>query len=226
MAKPWDVRLLTVEARLAQAKQKTDRLINHVCELVRLHESNRIITYSDAFSRQIPQSDAFKDFQQAMHSFEITRLCALWDGPANDRESIPAVMHLIDDGQVLMAAEQAIAEGWKSRGRLDDFEQMKSTEIGSKLRRAVKVARTIGKSKRLKRIQKFRHKYLAHSLTPPLVSNPKYGHERMLVKASIEIVERLYLGLSNGGFEFSDVVRQARCSAEQLWSNCTFSVPR
>jgi hypothetical protein len=33
-----------------------------------------------------------------MHQFEIVRLCALWDGADAEKENIPTVIELINDG--------------------------------------------------------------------------------------------------------------------------------
>ena len=57
-----------------------------------MHELNAVVIYSQKLSEQIPRSyaaHAFNQFQRSMHLFELVRLCAMWDGPGDDRESIP-----------------------------------------------------------------------------------------------------------------------------------------
>jgi hypothetical protein len=73
---------MTVPDRIKKAKEKTERVVDHLLYLLALHENNAIVVYSDTLSSQIPTSHAphaFKAFQQGLHLFEIVRLCALWD---------------------------------------------------------------------------------------------------------------------------------------------------
>ena len=65
-----------------------------------MHEFNTLVIYSPKMSAQIPRSfaaHAFNQFQRSMHLFEIIRLCALWDPPGTDRESIPTIVELFNE---------------------------------------------------------------------------------------------------------------------------------
>src|SRR5262249_52277231 len=70
-------KLATAE-RVQVAKQKTERLVDHMLDLLALHESNAIVVYSDTLALQIPRSyaaRAFHLFQECMFRSEIVRLC-------------------------------------------------------------------------------------------------------------------------------------------------------
>ena len=85
----WPTKLSTSE-RIAAAKQKTARVVDHLQYLLELHENNAIVVYSPTLSAQIPRShaaNAFNVFQRAMHQFEIVRLCALWDSADPEKDS-------------------------------------------------------------------------------------------------------------------------------------------
>ena len=65
-----------------------------------MHESNAVVIYSRKLTEQIPRSyaaHAFNQVQRSMHLFEIIRLCALWDPPGTDRESIPTIVELFNE---------------------------------------------------------------------------------------------------------------------------------
>jgi hypothetical protein len=78
-----------------------------------------------------------------------------------------------------------------------------------------------------------RHKHLAHSLTqtwrerelgrplPPM----KFGDERELLEASIDITEKLYCWAHGTGFSFDDSRCIHRENALELWENCKFEIP-
>jgi hypothetical protein len=69
-----------------------------------MHEANVKIIYSPRLISQIPVSyaaHAFNQFQSSMHLFEIVRLCALWDKPREDRESIPTIICLVNKEELI-----------------------------------------------------------------------------------------------------------------------------
>jgi hypothetical protein len=71
---------ITAAERIQAAKEKTERVLEHLLYLLAVHENNAIIVYSDTLSSQIPYShaaNAFDVFQRGLHQFEIVRLCAL-----------------------------------------------------------------------------------------------------------------------------------------------------
>jgi hypothetical protein len=87
-----------VDDCVAKAKQAAQGAITNVHVLVRLHEGNKLIL-SDEFAKQIPDSyaaHAFNDFRASMHSFEIVRLCALWDRADSDKINIPTAVRYLE----------------------------------------------------------------------------------------------------------------------------------
>jgi hypothetical protein len=83
---------LSDNERITLAKTKMDKLLGHFIELAALHENNAIVVWSSKLAKQITRSyaaNAFNVFQYGMYSYEIVRLCALWDPTAPEKESIP-----------------------------------------------------------------------------------------------------------------------------------------
>src|SRR4030088_2730993 len=110
---------MTVPERLKAAKEKTERVVDHLLYLLELHEHNAIVVYSDALSSQIPTShaaNAFNVFQRGLHQFEILRLCALWDGADPYKENIPTIVELIDNSDVIEALAQETIAHWSDVG--------------------------------------------------------------------------------------------------------------
>jgi hypothetical protein len=115
MAKRRELPLGPTEERIRLAKLKMRRVVDHLITLVALHENNRLIVYSPTLSDQIPRSHAanpFNLFQRSVHSFEIIRLCALWDGNDPAKENIPTVVQLIDNPEIVDALEVETRDQW------------------------------------------------------------------------------------------------------------------
>jgi AbiU2 len=88
------------DERIGRARVRAQKLVVHIATLFLMHESNALVIYSSKLSEQIPRSyaaHAFNQFQRSMHLFEIVRLCALWDPPGDDRESIPTIIELFNE---------------------------------------------------------------------------------------------------------------------------------
>src|SRR5262245_47123536 len=110
---------MTLMHRVQVAKEKTERVVDHLLYLLELHENNSIILYSPTLSSQIPTSfaaNAFNVFQRALHQFEIVRLCALWDRAEEDKENIPTIVELISDPKVIDALVEETRSHWKDAG--------------------------------------------------------------------------------------------------------------
>jgi hypothetical protein len=100
---PW-ISELNPDQRIECAKHKVERAFEHLQVLLLLHENSAIVVYSPMLSSQVGRSyaaNAFNMLQGAVHGFEIVRLCALWERTGRDRESIPTIVDLIDDAEII-----------------------------------------------------------------------------------------------------------------------------
>jgi hypothetical protein len=181
---------MTTAERIQAAKEKTERVVDHLLYLLELHENNAIIVYSGTLSSQIRYlhaANAFKVFRGALHQFEIVRLCALWDRAGADKENITTIIELIDRPEIIEALAQETLGYWRGIGghvmnpsedpalaaleagyfqRHDEaFGQARAQKARDDLPRAITDARAILRSPRLTSIMNLRHKHLAHSLT-------------------------------------------------------------
>jgi AbiU2 len=181
---------MSLADRLAMAKAKTSRVLDHVLYLLKLHENNAIVVYSPTLSSQIPTSfaaHAFNVFQRGMHQIEIVRLCALWDRAEAEKENILTVIELIDHPDVIESLGQETATHWQGNEvRLlnspDDpelrelvLQEMRNSEkrFGEEqaqkardgLRWAIAESRAILASPKYASIMNLRNKSLAHSLS-------------------------------------------------------------
>jgi AbiU2 len=237
-SKPKMFEYLAAAKRIREAKAKTDRVVDHLNYLLKLHENNAIIAYSDALSSQITvahAADAFKAFRSGLYHIETVHLCALWDPAKEDKkkkkisteESIPTIIELIALPEVIEAIEKKVKGRWPSDD--DRFAHKQAKKARKELEKAIKDVRTILKSPMLKRTKNVRHKHLAHSLskTKPGIARMKYGDERKLLFKSLPIVEVLHRWINNGAdFRFARTQEAARNHAEALWKGCTFDIKR
>ena len=118
--------------RVKAAKQKTERVVDHLLYLLELHENNAIILYSPTLASQIRTSyaaHAFKVFRHGLHQFEIVRLCALWDKADCDSENIQTIIELIDHPDIIEALAQETLSQWLSAGRdIERYERLAREE--------------------------------------------------------------------------------------------------
>jgi hypothetical protein len=246
--------MATVE-RVKAAKQKTERVVDHLLQLISLHENNAIVVHSDALALQIPRSyaaNAFNIFQQSLYRFEIVKLCALWDRawPDLSRESIPTIVELIADSNVIDALVEETRSTWTSRILPVDSEdpktdaalrealtrlnarpvEEKAAEVSDGLKKSIARGRKIENSAMLRNVRNLRDKHLVFSLgtfqEKEAVMPMHYGDERELLIGSIQLVETLQLWVNGNVIDFDKSRQIARKNAEDLWKHCTFDIQR
>src|SRR5262249_4621749 len=199
-------------------------------------------------------ANAFNVFQRGLHQFEIVRLCALWDRADLTRESIPTVIELVDSPEVIESLAQETASHWisDSPGHLinpSDDPQLTALEVeaikheafgqaqAQRARNALPIAiangREILTSPSLASVRNLRDKHLAHSLSETWlerkigdVAPMKYGDERILLNASLPIMEAFHLWVNGTSFSFEESRQIDRSHAEALWKGCKFEVLR
>jgi hypothetical protein len=181
------------EERIKLAKTRADRLVDHLAALLLMHEANAIVLYSPALASQIPQSfaaHAFNQFQRSMHLFEILRTCALWDAPSEDRESIPTILKLVSEPEIIDSlvedayryfSEQleprdltpsddpeieAAKAAWWSEYKVRNAEE-RAKKTRDWLAEAAERAEKVQGSPELRALIDFRHSYIAHNLDLP-----------------------------------------------------------
>ena len=223
---------LSIAERLALAKAKTERVVEHLLYILELHENNEIIVYSPTLSSQIPTSyaaNAFIVFRHGLHQFEIVRLCALWDSAGLEKENISTIVELIDHPDLIEILAQETEANWKGQ----EFGVQQAQRAREGLRDAVDKSRAILAGPKLASIMNLRDKYLAHSLTETRrerkngsIDPMKYGDERQLLDASLPIVEVLYCWVNGTSFNFENSRKINRKNAKALWEACTFDIKR
>jgi hypothetical protein len=247
---------LSADERIRQAKDRADKLVGHTATLFLMHEANALVVYSPKLSGQIPRSHAahaFNQFQRSMHLFEIIRLCALWDPPGTDRESIPTIVELFNEPALVdqiardrhdryanqepadLGSDPEFAAAYRETWKADriaaaqEAEQRLRQRLGFVAEKAAKIAT----SPRLKAIRDFRDAYIAHNLTLPEpdmaseenVSRVRYGDETALLKNTVAVANALHSGLNDTSFAWDESRQMARRNAAALWENCAFNVP-
>ena len=220
---------LTTDDRINSAKVAMKRVVDHFCAVLELHENNAIVLYSPMLSDQIPTShaaNAFNVFQRSLHQLEIIRICALWDSPEPEKECIPSVIELVDHSDVLDTLADETRNHWPN----ERFGDEQASNAKHDLAEAIRAARAIMGSNKLKALRNLRDKHLAHSLSithaekAGPVDQVKYGHERDILEETCDIVEKLYCWVNGTSLSVSDVRKIDRNNAHALWSGCRFDV--
>lgn len=184
------LRSLPADQRVALAKAKMERVLDHFLYVLELHANNSFVVYSPVLSVQIQPShaaNAFDVFQRGMHQIEIVRLCALWDSADEKKENIATVIELIDDTAIIQmladetcahwadhpisstpieppdpALEELAREGLKAANVA--FGNQQAAMAVADLSSAINCAHDILASETLTSVMNMRDKHLAHSL--------------------------------------------------------------
>jgi hypothetical protein len=230
-AEPQWVRSLSTEKRIDKARTITDRLVNHTQEVIALHESNRILVYSDRLSGQVGTSygaHAFTTLQRSQHLYEIVRLLALWDKPAEHRESIPTVLLLLNSPDIQDTLVESTRASWQS---WDPFGTTMAERTRKRLNFVQLAAIRIAGSEHLTALRRLRDENLAHNLNIPSDPTtpgrpPKYGDERWLLNRSWRMVECLNTCVRQSSFGWTETIAISRKHAEAFWHGVTIRVLR
>ena len=110
--------------RIRLAIEKVDRLLDATLSIARQRASNEIVLYGSTLSKQVGRSyaaHAFSSLQRSMFAHELVSLCAMWDTvrqekEVRDRDSIPAVIHLIDHEDVIRELVEETRTAHLTRG--------------------------------------------------------------------------------------------------------------
>lgn len=242
----WIARL-TVEQRLAEAQTKTAAVLDGLIAVVHLHANNQLIQYTDVLSRQIPRSfagNAYRLFTGELMRAELMRLCALWDSPSADRNSLPTIVSLLDDDVLQLIQTQAIGLR-KSNRQLsadhddpqlmswvedmsDRFAQEDARDAVAAAREGMQLVHEACSSDALSSIRDYRDIYLAHLLDPRAKRRPdlpaKYGDETKLLKVTRKALDLLNLGVRGSSYLWDDTDIYAERNAKALWEGVTIKV--
>lgn len=246
-----------IDRRIQSARDCVRLLTDRIQSVIELHAANEIIQYSSKLSGQISKSraaHAFTVFQDAQFNMEIIKLIALWDSPAENSVSIPTVVILIDDSEVLRALVGETFDSHTSRdvhqlnpsndpeiqkaieeiswAQQVEFAKSQSEKAAEALEACVTTVKATMEKERVTSVRNLRD-LVSHSVTMTRresngpVKPMKYGDEKKLLTISIRLVEDLYLWVNGTSFDISGgCVEIARKQAGELWLNCEFSIPQ
>jgi hypothetical protein len=231
-----------VVERIELAEQKVRGLWDYIIDVCKTHENNRVISRSDRLAGQVPPSHAvhaLKNLQRGLLHYEIIRLAALWDGPRADRLSIPTIIAIVSDRQVLQALYRdrlvsRRAEEARLAEEVEDgaFAQALAAHAARSARQSARSGfhrdlrdglalgiRTMnGKDRRA--VASFRDRNIAHNLALDPVSLRLSQVDRLLRTTTL-VGNGLYGLVLRSGFAIDDSRRYARRCTESLWRHCT-----
>lgn len=236
--------------RFETAKQRVSQLIDNLLQLLHIHETNRIIVFSDRLSSQIPTShaaSAFNIFTDSLYRHEVIRLATFWDKAARDRISIPTIRALVDHPSVEeLLGEDAYRSAadpghWMGDGideTIRDILERSAIERAARERAKCRIdlaalideIQAFADSPKLGGLQAYRNAHFAHSLVPDehqtaAMAVTRYGHEKEVFDETVKMVLKLHQTINLTHFTFDRSREMARLAAKELWENCTFQIP-
>ena len=203
--------------RLEIARIKAEALVSHCLEVERIHANNRHLIFRSIFDHDLNQTmagNAYEALRITSFSFEVLRLMALWDKPADNVISIPEVMALIADEEVIDLARTAYMANYTAQ------DHMRFPRAAGRFERALRNSRELScitpNTHRFKSLKRHRNKFYAHNLSDPSIT-PKFGYERKLLGASEQIVSGLRTVLSSAGLNFRESRQACARHADEFW---------
>jgi len=231
-----------------------DKVLGHLMHSIALHENNEIFVYSDLLASQIPESyaaNAFNLTRDALFRYSIIRLCALWERDTSAAaETIPRVVHIVDNRAVISALMQDTCSLWaenvprishayedpqEAAGIQEAIEQsewsfgrQQGARAGWELRRAIRNTKAVMFSPEWARLQNFRDKHIAHAIASTRreiaggpIALPERRAEIDLLDKTITVVRDLYCWVNGSDFDFKNSREIRRGHSEALWEGCT-----
>ncbi len=216
--------------------------------------------YTDTVSKQVRRSyaaHAFSLMQRSMFERELLMLCAIWDGARSDKEaterdSIPAVIRLIDDEAVKAALVEETrnvhlqigirslndARDEDERKLLDEMFARRSEKFAAEqsakaekwLTDAIEMARETQSGVVLKAVRHLRDHSIAHVLARETYEKTaperfaKYGDEKLLFETTMKVVDRLLLGVNGASFNWEMSREHEKRYAEAFWHGIRVNV--
>ena len=218
------------EDRILLAKEKTSFLVDELGYLSQIHENNAVVVFSDTISKQIrlPRAAcAFEALKRAMFEYEIIVLCRIWDSIDTQKSSIPTIMDLINETEVIQQLANEKASFWFDEPK---YGKAKGELTKERLNCAIRSAKEIVDSSLLRGIMNTRNKHLAHSLastrtekTGP-ISLMKYGQQTELLNKTFAIAEALHSGINHTSFSFEESQNMHKRQSNALWQGIKINV--
>jgi AbiU2 len=190
-----------------------------------------------------------------MHLYELVRLCAVWDKPRDDRESIPTILALLAKPEVietlvedthrsyatdatphdLRPTNDPVIESakvaWWQRYRIERADEQVQ-KVSEWIATAREQADAIIASAALKSLREFRDAHIAHNLSLPETPagmqdevRPVRYGDETILDATVDIVDALHLALNGTSFDWEGAREIASNNARDLWNGCRFEVP-
>lgn len=231
------------ERRIEVARATIEKVVDHLLYVLQLQANSEWVVYSGRVAKQIPTSfaaHAYNTLRECMHQYDVIRICALWDEPSENTESIPTVAELIADDEIIAKLADDARKPWHGQDSDSEISRIIDEGAGAEaaarareqLPAMIEEVRDLRASPRLEALRQTRNKYLAHNLSvtwrelrdPSPIRPLQYTDEQFYALKSVPIVEKLQNGISGKGFQFGNSVDFNRRNAQSLWSGCTFEI--
>ncbi|KQT60370.1 MULTISPECIES: hypothetical protein [unclassified Aureimonas] len=148
-----------------------------------------------------------------------------------EREAQPPHLHIVGEEDLDPATAQEIRELFGHGQKRISEERVEAARAG--MQRAIQRCREIAASAKVEALRDLRDRAIAHNLDLPEPAEGeetesdrwRYGGETDLLSETIELVEELNKAINSTSFDWDEAKGQSRRNAEELWTNCQFSIP-
>jgi hypothetical protein len=216
----------SVNTRIKFAQEKLERIIDRVLSGMVLRESNRELL-KNRLAAQIPLSQAANCYNALIESqlkFETLLLASLWDKSAEERNSIPSVLELVDDVAIRTELQRNAEEQYQIEYL--SFRQEEVAKFNTRIDKAFSLSRTTQTMPEFDNLLSFRNFEIAHSITAssPVFDITKIRLAEPFWDQTIVCLDNLNSAVRLSGFDFKGAKEMHRQSAEEFWGSLKFKL--
>lgn len=234
--KPWTNNLTTLQ-RINFAKERLEKLKNHLSFALAVRESN-VQLLSARIRRQIPKSFAANCYNTLLKSqlrYEVICLTAMWDRAGTDRNSIPALLTLLNDADVeneIVARAEAQYSQSASNSDISTYIARRRKEENQKSKGSLKELKSLvgmlPKNARFRSMIDSRDETIAHTLSKPnsKISPNNIPKTKGFWDTTVKCVVLLDSLINNGSMGWSEEEERHRRNAQLFWNSVKISITK
>jgi AbiU2 len=222
--KPWPEYLSKPE-RIELAMLKIDELVNRVLRASATRASNKYMQFPSGRPGVSRAAVCFNNLLDNQFRYETLVLASLWDKAGRDRNSIPTVVKLVDDQEILKTLRRN-AEG-QYQSQHAEYRNEEIQKFETRWFTAKEICERLPSDPHFNELLDYRHHEIAHSVRSAtvVVDTTVIKLAKPFWDDTIECIDNLYSAITLCGFDFLDAKRVHEENAVDFWRNLRFEHP-
>jgi AbiU2 len=227
----WIAKLKTQE-RVDLAKLKVDALVDRVLAGMATRASNRAMKFPNGIDEVSRAAVCFNHLFASQLKFEALMVGSIWDRQGKDRNSIPTVIALVSDSDILDVMRDNARNQYPTHGLTGQltmyYQQRRAEEVGlfdERWHQSQEACDRITSDLNFLKLREFRDYEIAHTISGDEI---EIDRNTILLaepfwKDTIDCVSNLYSVIRLTSFDFSYSQQINTKNANAFWESVVFS---